>query len=236
MNVKQDVDRLLRDVRGIGFNIRYWDGDCVAYGDAETRFTLAFPDLPTLKWILGNALVRLPEAYVAGRVELEGRMQDLLRLAYQLEDRLLRLTVWHKAALGLTALVRRNSPSGARTNVAHHYDLSNAFFSLWLDGDMNYSCAYFENVHDGLEAAQRQKLRYICAKLRLRPAQRLLDIGCGWGALAMHAAAHHGVRAVGITLSEQQRALAQRRVSERDLQSVVNIRLRDYREMGSEAF
>lgn len=236
MSVKRDVERMLRGVRGIGFNVRYWDGEQIAYGDAEPAFTLSFPDLATLKWILGDVVVRLPEAYVSGQVRLAGGLQHLLHLGYRVDERVLRLGPWRKAALALTALVRRNSLTGARANVSHHYDLSNEFFSEWLDDDMSYSCAYFESATDDLAAAQRQKLRHICAKLRLEPAQRLLDIGCGWGALAMHAASQHGVRVVGITLSEQQRALAERRVRQRGLEALVEVRLRDYRELGTETF
>jgi len=99
---------------------------------------------------------------------------------------------------------KRHSPERDRRAVTFHYDVSNDFYRLWLDRRMVYSCAYFESPEDDLDAAQEHKLDYLCRKLRLRPGQRLLDVGCGWGTLLIHAAKHFGVRAEGITLSEPQ--------------------------------
>ena len=103
-----------------------------------------------------------------------------------------------------------HSPERDLHAVRFHYDVSNTFYSLWLDRRMVYSCAYFETGSETLDQAQEAKLDLICRKLRLRPGQRLLDIGCGWGGLIIHASRHYGVHAVGITLSEQQAALALR--------------------------
>ena len=96
--------------------------------------------------------------------------------------------------------------------IQYHYDVSNEFYQLWLDEKMVYSCAYFKDPAESIDAAQARKLDYICRKLRLEPGDRLLDIGCGWGALIMHATAHYGVEALGITLSEKQLALANERI------------------------
>lgn len=236
MSPKRDLDRMLCHVRGAGFTIQYWDGERISYGDGAPEFTLRLPPASTMSWMLGDVSLRLPEAYVSGQLRVDGDLGRLLHLCYRVDDSVFRVSPWRKAALALAALRRRNSLSGARANVSHHYDLSNQFFATWLDDEMNYSCAYFEQAADDLEAAQRQKLRHICGKLRLEPTQRLLDIGCGWGALASHAAKEHGVHVVGITLSDEQRSLAQTRVKQRRLDGLVDIRLRDYRELGSETF
>ncbi|MBI2204107.1 MAG: class I SAM-dependent methyltransferase [Candidatus Rokubacteria bacterium] len=236
MSLKGDLDRILRRVRGAGFTLRYWDGDTIAYGDGAPEFGLRLPDEATVAWMLGDALVRLPEAYVAGDLGVDGDLQHLLHLCYRVDDRVLAIGPWRKAALALAAFRRRNSLAGAPANVSHHYDIGNEFFATWLDDDMNYSCAYFEHASDDLPTAQRQKLRHICGKLRLQPGDRLLDIGCGWGALARHAATHHGVGVVGITLSEPQRALGQTRVREHGLADRVELRRQDYRELGAETF
>jgi cyclopropane-fatty-acyl-phospholipid synthase len=112
-----------------------------------------------------------------------------------------------------------------------HYNLSNDFFQLWLDQRMIYSCAYFESPDDSLDRAQERKLDYLCRKLRLQPGQRILDIGCGWGGLVIHAVKHFGVHAVGINLSERQIELARARIDEAGLQDRAAIELRDYREI-----
>jgi cyclopropane-fatty-acyl-phospholipid synthase len=116
--------------------------------------------------------------------------------------------------------------------VSFHYDVSNDFFRLWLDRRMLYSCAYFEDEHDDIDTAQTAKVRHICRKLRLRPGQRLLDIGCGWGGLALYAAQQHGVHVTGITLSKAQAQLARERAAAAGLQDRVAIELRDYRDLG----
>jgi cyclopropane-fatty-acyl-phospholipid synthase len=134
-------------------------------------------------------------------------------------------------------------PSGATHSrdrdaraVRHHYDVSNEFFALFLDESMTYSCALFEQGTETLEEAQAAKLELICTKLELEPGQRLLDVGCGWGSLVIHAAREHGVSAVGITLSEPQAELATARVADAGLADRVEVRVMDYRDLGGERF
>ena len=115
-----------------------------------------------------------------------------------------------------------------RENVHYHYDLSNAFYALFLDPEMVYSCAYFRDWSNDLATAQHDKLDMICRKLRLRPGERLLDVGCGWGALVCHAAKHFGVDALGVTLAEEQFAYAKEKVARLGLENKVTIELRDY--------
>ena len=115
--------------------------------------------------------------------------------------------------------------------IRSHYDVSNEFYQLILDPQMVYSCAYFQNENDSLETAQTQKLDLICRKLRLQHGQKLLDIGCGWGALVIHAAKHYGVHATGVTISEAQATLARERVASEGLNSQVQVRVQDYREV-----
>ena len=120
--------------------------------------------------------------------------------------------------------------------VAFHYDVSNAFYALWLDKSMVYSCAYFENPHNSLEQAQYAKLDHICKKLLLKPGEQFLDIGCGWGALILHAAKHYGVIAHGVTLSQQQLTLARQRIAQAGLQNCVTVDLCDYRDIRGEGY
>ena len=123
-----------------------------------------------------------------------------------------------------------------RAAIRHHYDVSNRFYELLLGPSMVYSCAYFADPSDSLEAAQERKLELICRKLRLQPGERLLDIGCGWGSLLLHAAEHHGVRGVGVTLSTAQAELARERIRAAGLADRLEVRVLDYRELADGPF
>jgi cyclopropane-fatty-acyl-phospholipid synthase len=121
-----------------------------------------------------------------------------------------------------------------REAISFHYNVSNEFYALWLDRSMAYSCAYFKAPSDDLDAAQRNKFDHVCQKLGLRPGQRFLDIGCGWGGLIVHAARHYGVKAEGITLSEEQLEYARQKIADEGLSGSVSVHLQDYREFSSE--
>lgn len=236
VNFKTAVDRALRQIGGAGFTVEYWDGERVDYGSGKPRFMLLVKTASVARGILRNPLLRLPEAYVDGDIELQGNLLDLLEFCYQSDEAFLNFSAWQRGAARLWSWRRRNSAAGARRNVSHHYDLGNEFFAIWLDRQMVYSGAYFKNADDDLDIAQEQKLRHLCAKLRLAPGQSLLDIGCGWGALALHAARYHGVEVTGITLSEAQQTLCNHKAYELALDNALRIRLQDYRELTGERF
>ncbi|WP_439499911.1 class I SAM-dependent methyltransferase [Bosea sp. (in: a-proteobacteria)] len=128
-------------------------------------------------------------------------------------------------------IARDGQPATNKANIAYHYDVSNDFYRLFLDEAMVYTCAYFTEDHQNLERAQRDKLDMICRKLRLQPGEKLLDIGCGWGALVCHAAQHYGVEAHGVTLAEEQLALAREKVERLGLQGKVTLHLKDFTQM-----
>jgi cyclopropane-fatty-acyl-phospholipid synthase len=130
---------------------------------------------------------------------------------------------------------RDGRPQTNKRNVAYHYDVSNDFYRLFLDPEMVYTCAYFQpDWHDDLARAQRDKLDMICRKLRLKPNERLLDIGCGWGALICHAAQHYGVKATGVTLSKEQAALAREKIARLGLQDRIEVLLKDFTQVEGE--
>ncbi|HSP06854.1 MAG TPA: class I SAM-dependent methyltransferase, partial [Acidobacteriota bacterium] len=131
-------------------------------------------------------------------------------------------------------LFRRNSLRGSRRNITAHYDLSNDFFRSFLDPSMVYSSAFFTEEGQDLESAQREKMDRLCRKLQLGPQHHVLEIGCGWGSFAIHAARNYGCRVTGITISQQQRELALRRVREAGLEDKVEIRLEDYRSVAGQ--
>src|SRR5207237_6167548 len=131
----------------------------------------------------------------------------------------------------LRRLAQFNAPMRARRNVAHHYDLDGRLYSLFLDADRQYSCAYFEHPEQSLDDAQLAKKRHLAAKLLVRPDTRVLDIGSGWGGLGLYLAEICGARVTGITLSEEQFALSRQRADEKGLTSRIEFRLQDYRDV-----
>ena len=190
---------------------------------------------PALHWkLLLRPRLLVPEAYMAGTLTIEeGTLYDFIEVlvandAGQPDARILRL--------GQTAgrLVRRayqyNPVPRARRNVAHHYDLSDQLYELFLDRDRQYSCAYFSSPGDDLDTAQRNKKRHIASKLLLAPGQKVLDIGSGWGGLALYLAQECDVEVTGLTLSEEQHKVATRRAAQAGLADRVRFHLRDYRE------
>ena len=235
MNFKTAVDHALRQLDGPGFALEYWDGESINYGCGEPRFVLRVKSPAIARSLMRNLLVRLPEAYVDGKIELCGNLLDLIEVCYRSDE--------HSCARQLAAScreigswLRRNSTVGARRNISHHYDLGNGFFALWLDRQMVYSGAYFKDPENDLDTAQEQKLRHLCSKLRLAPGLTLLDIGCGWGALALHAAQHHDVDVTGITLSQRQLIFCNTRAYDLGLDNRVRVRLQDYRELTGDRF
>jgi len=194
--------------------------------------------------ILHRNLLRLAECYLSGAIEVEGDLESLFDLKTHLLNLNLplgtRLHLLYQA-LRLPKLARHGSAQNGRSkkashqnsraSIAHHYDVSNDFYRLWLDPEMVYSCAYYRNSTQTLAEAQQDKLDYLCRKLRLEPGQTLLDIGCGWGALALWAARHYGVQVHGITLSQEQQRLAQERVRAAGLEDQIRIELLDYRDL-----
>jgi cyclopropane-fatty-acyl-phospholipid synthase len=236
MNLKTIIDSTLRRLDGANFAIRYWDGDTISYGDGAPQFTLGLTSAAKARSVLNNLMLRVPEAYVDGDIEFDGDLQQLFKLCCGNEDTAFDANWRHQIYLRIASALHRNSLSGSRTNISHHYDLGNDFFAVWLDEQMVYSCAYFRHDDDDLDKAQQQKLGHLCGKLRMEPGQRLLDIGCGWGALALHAAREYGVDVTGITLSDRQRLVCEAKARQYSLDDRVRVWLKDYRELGADRF
>lgn len=240
--------------------VRAWDGSVA--GPAEAGPLLLVRSRRALRYLLWRPdELGLARAFVAGDLDVRGSPRDALREC----GAVLRQRQQQKphSALGTTARLapvalrlgvtgpprppaeearlrgRLHTRQRDRQAIAHHYDLGNNFYRLLLDPSMAYSCAYWaepEARNYGLDDAQRDKLDLICGKLGLQPGMRLLDIGCGWGSLVVHAAKHYGVYVTGVTLSEQQRTYVDKVLAEEGLRDRARVQLRDYRDLPSEQF
>lgn len=245
------LKRLLLEV-GEDFAVRLWDGSCLRSADTALppRFTLICRNPEALRLLfLGQDSLRLAEAYLRNDLDIEGDLFAVVALKEHLQSlpmtwhqRLWNSLFWLLHHLRNTEVlpayrrsVTRHTKQENSDAVTFHYDVSNDFYALWLDPAMVYSCAYFEQSGDDLEKAQQAKLEHICRKLMLQPGERLLDIGCGWGALILYAAKHHGVKAHGISLSHKQLELARVRIAQSGLADRVTVELLDYRDLDGKA-
>jgi cyclopropane-fatty-acyl-phospholipid synthase len=207
-------------------NIRLWNGQMIeAPQHAPVTLTVRSPG--ALAQLARPSLGKLAKSYVEGNIDLEGSFRDVLRLGEALvADR--------SSAYGARAPSWkwwRHSRSSDRRNIRSHYDVGNDFYALWLDRNRVYSCAYFKSQEESLDQAQENKLDHICRKLMLKPGERLLDIGCGWGGLVLWAVRHYGVKATGVTLSDGQFQYVSEKIRELGLWDRCEVRLQDYRDV-----
>ncbi|WPH20307.1 cyclopropane-fatty-acyl-phospholipid synthase family protein [Variovorax paradoxus] len=202
-----------------------------------SRVTLAFSEWSALAKLAAHQVGAIGEAYVEGRVQIEGAMRDLIDATVSMlpGNPAETNTAWWTRLLRLAKSHNSHSLHKDAEQIQFHYDVSDDFYALWLDPRRVYSCAYFRTPGLTLAEAQEAKLDHICRKLLLQPGERFLDIGSGWGGLLLWAAEHYGVDATGITLSKNQHAHVQRLIEEKGLQGRVRVELRDYRELSADA-
>ncbi|GAA6117451.1 cyclopropane-fatty-acyl-phospholipid synthase family protein [Apilactobacillus kunkeei] len=218
-----------------GFNepiqVNYWDGKSEKYGEGEPKATITMKEPIPIKDIRKNASIALGEAYMDGKIDVDGSIEDLIVSAYQKSTSFIRD---HKY---INFLPKQNhNESTSKKDIQSHYDIGNDFYKIWLDKTMTYSCAYFENPDDDLYDAQMQKVHHIIKKLNPKPGRTLLDIGCGWGTLMLTAAKEYGLNVVGVTLSQEQCDYVNAQIEKFGLQDQAEVRLQDYRQLGDEHF
>jgi cyclopropane-fatty-acyl-phospholipid synthase len=230
--------------------IECYDGSRIGPLDASTRLVVRSPD--ALRYLIAApGELGFGRAYVSGELDVDGSIFDTLELRRNLPTIRLGVRQWLLLArvVGRAGLRppprpaeearlrgRRHSRSRDSAAISHHYDVSNRFYELVLGPSMTYSCAVWPSSDSTLEEAQTAKNDLVCRKLDLRPGMRLLDVGCGWGGMAMHAALHYGVHAVGVTISDHQAQWARGAVAEAGLSDLVEIRTQDYREVSDGPF
>jgi cyclopropane-fatty-acyl-phospholipid synthase len=236
------------------FAIRYWTGDVEPSRTGVPSATVVIARPGALRrMLLPPSELSIVEALMSGDVDVDGDLESLIGMAEEIRARIASPSIAARLAWHLFRLPSESAPSPVRASraaetvqrdghahqpardraaIRYHYDVGNDFYALWLDARMVYSCAVYEHEVDpeeGLAQAQVAKLDLVCRKLGLRPGDRLLDVGCGWGALVIHAAEHYGVNAVGITLSDAQAALASERIAAAGIADRCRVEIRDYR-------
>lgn len=207
-------------------DVEFWDGETVHFGEGESIAKIIMHELIPIKEIVAHASLTFGEAYMDGKIEIQGDLQELVTLAYRSQDSFFNNSKFSK-------LIPKHSHSEkvSKNDVQSHYDIGNDFYEMWLDKTMTYSCAYFASESDTLEAAQMNKVRHILNKLHAREGETLLDIGCGWGTLLFTAAKEYGLKATGVTLSQQQYDFVSDKIKAEGLTGQVNVYLEDYREL-----
>jgi cyclopropane-fatty-acyl-phospholipid synthase len=241
------LDALLGNYPRRDFQVRLWD-DAIWGTEKQPRFTLVLKHPGALRAMFSSpSELSLGQAYIHDDFDIEGDIEaafDLsdyllgqergLWLSFDLKERLEKLPKSDRPRADLHPIEfggKVHSKDRDRLAIRYHYDLPADFYALWLDPRMVYSCAYFSKPEEDLDSAQECKLDYVCGKLRLRQGERLLDIGCGWGALIMHAAAHYGVECVGITLSVPQAEVARKCLRAAGLNDLCRVEVSDYRDI-----
>ncbi|HAT4104060.1 TPA: class I SAM-dependent methyltransferase [Clostridium perfringens] len=209
------------------FDLEYWDGEIIKYGEGEPEFKLIIKNFPSKKELLSDPSVALGEAYMKGDIDIEGDLQKFFESIIRNKDSFMN----KNTVFRLASKIKAPSLIKSKKDIAHHYDIGNDFYSLWLDKTMSYSCGYFKNPTDTLYDAQMNKIHHILKKLNLKEGQHLLDIGCGWGYLIIEAAKLYNVKALGITLSEEQFKKAKERIKQEGLEDLVDVQLMDYRNL-----
>ncbi|MBW8013807.1 class I SAM-dependent methyltransferase [Lactobacillus helveticus] len=210
--------------------VTYWDGKSEVYGNGTPEIEMVFNEKIPMSDITRNASLTLGEAYMDKKIEIHGSIQKLIDGAYESADSFMRSSQFRKF-LPKTKHTEKQSEE----DVQSHYDIGNDFYEQWLDPTLTYSCAYFtdDNKYD-LEQAQIAKVHHILNKLHPQKGKTLLDIGCGWGTLMFTAAKEYGLKVTGVTLSEEQYKLVQKKIYDENLQDVAEVKLKDYRELGDQ--
>lgn len=207
--------------------VQFWDGTTEKYGEDEPEFKVLINNpIPKME-ILRDPFLAFGEAYMNNSIDFQGNVQKVIESLYKNKGSFLNKSILFEKLQKIAS----NSIKKSKEDIQYHYDLGNDFYRLWLDKTMSYSCAYFKSEKDTLYEAQKNKVEHILKKLNLKEGHRLLDIGCGWGELIITAAKKYKVKALGITLSNEQFNKVKERIKENNLEDMVEVRLIDYREL-----
>ncbi len=224
---KKLVNKLLGQLKRGTLKLTYWDGETRRYGHGQPEAHVTLKDRKALRKMLKSPSVAIGEAYMNGDIEVREPIEDLLKLA---EHNPLKLSMGSKRRQ--LRQLNRNKRRTQAKHIAHHYDVGNDFYRLWLDKEtMQYTCAYFKTPKDALARAQTQKTDHVLRKLQIQPGQSVLDLGCGWGYLLLKAAEKYGATGLGVTLSREQHAYATTEAKKRGLDKQISFKLLNYQDL-----
>ncbi|EMA6343746.1 class I SAM-dependent methyltransferase [Bacillus cytotoxicus] len=223
--------KILENLFSDPIEVTLWDGKTVQYGEGEPLFQITFHKPLSKKELAKDPSIAFGEAYMNGDIELKGDLEKAIESIYKSQESFL-----GNSKLQYFTSKWNFSKKKNKEDITHHYDIGNDFYKLWLDDTMTYSCAYFQHPDDSLTTAQHNKVNHILKKLNLRKGDTLLDIGCGWGELITAAAKQYGVKAMGVTLSEEQYAKTTERIKQEGLTDLVEVALLDYRDITNRKF
>lgn len=225
---KTFIRTFVKEIFSDPVKVVYWDGEEENFGEGKEKFSVIFNKCICKKDIIKDPFLAFGEAYMNNDIDFQGAsIQTVIESIYRCKDSFLSKS----ETLLKFKKVLPNGLKKSKKDIHYHYDLGNDFYKLWLDETMSYSCGYFKTKDTTLYEAQIDKIEYLLKKLNLREGERLLDIGCGWGHLIITAAKKYGVKALGITLSEEQFKRVQERIKEENLEDKVEVKLMDYREL-----
>ncbi|MCR2109706.1 cyclopropane-fatty-acyl-phospholipid synthase family protein [Campylobacter upsaliensis] len=225
---KQMIKFILSKWNYGNFRIVFWDQEEFYVGKQPAKFSLIFKEkIPLLKLFSDTSLV-FAKHYMESKLEIEGDYDEITKVLYYFSNK--------RFLKNKEDILSKIAQKQESKNIKSHYDIGNDFYRLWLDDTMSYSCAYFKTSSDTLYEAQINKIEHTLKKLDLKPNEKLLDIGCGWGWLSIMAAQKYGVKVVGVTISEEQCKKAQERVRELKLEDRVEIRLQNYQDLEFEDY
>jgi cyclopropane-fatty-acyl-phospholipid synthase len=227
------ADSMHRADPSVCFAFRFWDGEELRFGE-HLEFTLHLKSEKSAREMMVHRFFGFGEGYMSGEIEVEGNLRELLRVGLLINFDSLNPDFLDMIRSIPAYLRTRATPGKAKKNVAHHYDRGDEFYRLYLDETLTYSCAYFDDPDEPLEQAQLNKYEHIARKLKLKSGERLLDIGCGWGGMLIHAARKYGITGVGNTLSENQYRYAKKKIAELGLDRQISVILEDYRSLTGE--
>ena len=218
------------------YTVIFCDGESYHNGDPEKSvFTLHFKARGALEDVLRRGSMGFGEAYMAGDIDIQGDLEQLHNLSFHIGVGGLHPGPVEVVKFFFRLMQTRPTRKRARKNIAHHYDLGNDFYKLWLDERMQYTCAYFQSPEDSLEQAQEQKLDLVCRKLRLQPGDTIVEAGCGWGGLGLHMAEKYGAKVRSFNISREQVEFARARAKQRGIgPDRLEYVLDDYRVIGDE--
>jgi cyclopropane-fatty-acyl-phospholipid synthase len=229
---KAFYDSVMKNMFADPCEVRYWDGEVKRYGEGEAQFRLCFNEPIAKSEIISDPSLAFGEGYMHKKIDIDGAVEKVVESIYKNQSSF----IYEKRAYVKLVKILSNSIQKSREDVQFHYDIGNDFYRLWLDETMTYSCAYFKSSEDSLYQAQMNKIDHILRKLNLNPGQTLLDIGCGWGELILHAAKKYRVKALGITLSSEQYLRVKERIEEEKLQDFIEVQQIDFRELKDRTF